>query len=151
MRFLFQSCALAVLLGQAVLAQDRPDFSGEWVLFEPSIDPPSVICVVQNDETIRIEHTVYARTLGRRTGPSSGTYRTVDGGVAAVPGDRSGVQWSWKDGTLVVTFEGGKFIPGAVYQEVWSLDPSGRLIVRTKMRGPNAAPTTTRIVYRRRR
>ena len=36
MRFLFQSFALAVLLGQPVLAQDRTDFSGEWVRVEPA-------------------------------------------------------------------------------------------------------------------
>jgi hypothetical protein len=151
----FHSCW--VLVGAAVLltiasvsAQDRPNFSGEWVLIEPSIELPSVVTVVQNEEIIRIE-TRSARDTERRMEPSSGTYRTVDEAVAPIPGERSGVRWAWKDGTMVVTFEGGKFIPGAGVQEVWSLYRRGRLIVTTAVWGPNAARTTRRFVYRRSR
>ena len=132
---------LAVLL---VSGQDRPNFSGEWVRLEPSTDPTPVITVVQNEQTIRIE--------GRSPGPSSGTYEVGTGGVRGpVPGEIPRVQWSWKDGTRVVTFEGGRMLPGAVRQEVWSLDHQGRLIVLITLRPPNAPETTTRFVYARKR
>ena len=111
------------------------------------IDPPSALTIVQDEQTIRIA----TRSAGRPRGPSSGTYRTVDGLVSPVPGDRSGVEWSWKDGTLVIAFEGGRMIAGAVWQEVWSLDPRGRLVVAITARRPNRPPTTTRFVYRRSR
>ena len=67
MRFL--QFALAVLLVQAVLAQDRPDFSGEWVRLAPPEGPPPVLTIVQDEQTIRIQ----VRSSG---GPSSssGTY-----------------------------------------------------------------------------
>jgi hypothetical protein len=130
----------------AVCAQDRPNFSGEWVLIEPVIDPPSVLTIVQDEQTIRIE----TRTSG---GPSSGTYGvgTVGGVVGPLPGEIPRIEWSWKGGALVVTWEGGRMIPGAVRQEVWSLDQRGRLVVSITMRRPNAVASTTRFVYRRSR
>ena len=70
--------ALAVTITSG---QQSPNFAGEWVLIEPSIDPPSVLTVVQDKQTIRIE----TRSSGDR-GPSSGTYRTVDGMVGPVSG-----------------------------------------------------------------
>jgi hypothetical protein len=135
---------LTVLTVLAVAAQDRANFSGEWIRLEPSADPSAVLTVVQNERTIQIE--------ARSPGPSSGTYEVGTGGVRGlIPGEIPRVQWSWTDGTLVVTFEGGRMLPGAVRQEVWSLDLQDRLVVVITFRPPNAPETTTRFVYARKR
>ena len=140
---LLVACALLTVAGLS--AQDHPDFSGEWVILEPPQDPPPVLTIVQNDRTITIE-------VRSSEGPSSGTYGvgTVGGVVGPIPGHIPRIEWSWKNGTLIVAREGGTMIPGAVRQEVWSLDQRGRLVVAITMRGPNTRPTTTRFVYRRR-
>jgi hypothetical protein len=141
-----QSIVFAVLALLSVSAQNRPNFSGEWVRLEPaSTDPPPVLSVVQNEQMIRIE--------ARSPGPSSGTYEVGTGvGVRGpIPGEIPRVQWSWKEGTFVVTFEGGRMLPGAVRQEVWSLGLQGRLVVVITLRTPNTAETKTRFVYARKR
>jgi hypothetical protein len=143
-RLVLQSVVLMVLAVLPVSGQDRPNFSGEWVRLEPSTDPTPVLTVVQNEQTIRIE--------ARSSGPSSGTYEVGAGGVRGpIPGEIPRVQWSWKDATLVVTFEGGRMLPGAVRREVWSLDLQGRLVVVITHRTPNTPETTTRFVYARKR
>ena len=135
--------ALAVTITSG---QESPNFAGEWVLLAPSVDPAPVLTIVQNEQTVRIE----ARSS---EGPSSGTYGvgTAGGVIGPTPGDLPRVEWSWKDGTLVVTREGGRLIPGLVRQEVWSLDLRDRLVVTITTRKPNAAPDTTRFVYRKSR
>ena len=136
-----------VLAVATISAQDLPNFSGEWVLIDPSIDPAPVLTVVQNEQRLEIE----ALSSG---GPSSGSYGvgTVGGVIGPIPGGEvPRIEWSWKDGTLVVTFEGGRLIPGLVRQEVWSLDLGDRLVVTITTRKPNAAPDTTRFVYRKSR
>jgi hypothetical protein len=143
--------ALVVLVDRQVLAvrrvsaEDRPNFSGEWVRLEPSLDPPPVLTVVQNEQTIRIET--------GSPGPSSGTYGsgTIGSVTGPVPAEIPRVQWSWKEDTFVVTFEGGRMIPGAVRQEVWSLDLQGRLVVVITLRTPKTPATTTRFVYAKKR
>ena len=152
MRFGRVSLACGVLAAALVSAQDRPDFSGEWVLVEPSNIPGSNLIVVQNEQTIRIEAYSWGTPSFFQT-PSSGTYgvRTVGGVVGPIPGDRTGVRWSWQAGTLVVTFEGGRLVAGASKQEVWSLDSRGRLAVGIATRMPNGSRTTTRWVYRKAR
>jgi len=110
------------------------------------MDPSAVLTVVQNEQAIRIE--------ARSPGPSSGTYEVGAGGGVRrpIPGEIPRVQWFWRNGTLVVTFEGGRMLPGAVRQEVWSLDLQGRLIVVITLRSPNPPETTTtRFVYARKR
>ena len=131
-RLVLQVVVLTVLTVLTVAGQDRPNFLGEWMRLEPSANPSPVLTIVQNGRTIRIE--------ARSPGPSSGTYEVGTGGVRGlIPGEIPRVQWSWKDGTLVVTFEGGRMLPGAVRQEVWSLDLQGRLVVVITFRAPECA------------
>jgi hypothetical protein len=144
-RLVLGSVVLAILAVFHVDAQGRPNFSGEWVRLEPSTDPSPLLTVVQNEQTIRIE--------APSPGPSSGTYEIgTEGGVRGpIPGDIPRVQWSWNDRTLVVTFEGGRMLPGAARQEMWSRDLQGRLVVVITLRTPNTRETTTRFVYARKR
>ena len=136
------SCIVAGVLVAAnagVVGPDGPNFSGEWVRVEPPEDPLPVLTIVQDEQTIKIEV--------RSSGGQALDYGvgTVGGVIGPIPGERSQVEWSWKDG-IVITWEDGRMIPGAVRQEVWSLDRQGRLVVAITMRRPNAAPTTTRFV-----
>jgi hypothetical protein len=76
--------ALAVTITSG---QESANFSGEWVLIDPSIDPIPVLTIVQNEQRIRIE----ARSSG---GPSSGSYGvgTVGGVIGPIfPEEKSPV------------------------------------------------------------
>ena len=55
MRFCSQSFVLAVLLVQPVLAQDRPDFSGEWVRVEPT-GSPAILTVVETADSLIVKN-----------------------------------------------------------------------------------------------
>ena len=60
---------VCALLAVGVLsAQERPDFSGEWVRVVRPEDPPPVLRIIQDGQTIRIEvrSSRSARPLGRR-------------------------------------------------------------------------------------
>jgi hypothetical protein len=150
--------ALTMLAVVPALAQERPDFSGEWARVEPA-DSTALLSVVQ---------TGYFITISNQSadGPRSDTYTlgTESGFVGGVIDARladsttTSVAWSavWKESTLVVTrtqsaIQNGVKTPLSSREEVWSLDSDGRLAVVITDEQTAAALSTTRFVYRKRR
>jgi hypothetical protein len=163
------SIALLAVATIGIAAQDKPDFSGRWVLASsqpPDYDGPLVLSVNQTlaQATPRgggaaipfFRDITITREFKTRT--ASDTYQIgLIGGL--VPGHRVGetatdpirhygVTW---DGNALV-FEGGSHTGTAretgtwtEWREAWSLDTDGRLRVRSS----DAEPTTTTSVYRR--
>jgi hypothetical protein len=166
------SIALIVLAAVGVAAQNKPDFSGRWVLATPQqsdADVPLALSVRQTLErtTVRgepMEPFFRDITIERQfeTSARSETHLIgVQGGV--VPGIRAGggpigptahhaVKW---DGNALVfesaSYSGQRPETGVWTErrEVWSRDPDGRLRVVITTRSSVDAPTETRVVYRR--
>ena len=146
--------ALTVLAVVSALAQERPDFSGEWVRVEPPPDRASALTVVQDSESITIRQIF--------PNPRSGTYRlngVAAGRVAGLEGGAGVSEQSsvgWKGASLVITEERSILNGGAIkwqsgHEEVWSIDGTRQLVIVVTDRETGTAPTTTRFVYRKQR
>jgi hypothetical protein len=164
--------ALIVLATVTLGAQERPDFSGRWVLIPPvpsGKDIPSVLSVRQSPErttggAASTESPFKDITIDRQfeSGTTSETHSLgVMGGV--VPGLRAGgtpagprghhrVQW---EGSSLVfergdyTGEAGEGGAWTERREVWSFQPDGRLRVVITTRGSVDRPTEVALMYRR--
>jgi hypothetical protein len=123
---------LAMLTAAPASAQERPDFSGEWIRVEPAPDLASVLTVVQNNESITIRQIF--------PNPRSGTYRLNGAGAGRVSGIEGGAGFSeqasvgWKGASLVITEERSMTQNGdtrhrSKHEEVWSLDPNRQLVI----------------------
>ena len=145
---------LAMLAVVPALAQERPEFSGEWVRVVPPPDLASVLTVVQDSESITIRQIF--------PNPRSGTYRwngVAAGHVLGIEGGTGVIEQSsvgWKGASLVITEErsmtqNGDTSHRSKHEEVWSLDPNRQLVIVVTEEQTGAAPTTTRFVYRKRR
>jgi hypothetical protein len=165
------SIALAVLATIGVAAQDKPDFSGRWVLAtrQPDGDVPLAFSVRQTlaqatmpDGAARSFFRDISITREFRTTTASDIYQIgVIGG--SVPGHRvgeaptdpirhHGVTW---DGNALV-FEGGSHTGQAretgvwtEWREVWTLDADGSLRVVITTRSSDADPKNVTLLYRR--
>ena len=160
---------LIVLATVTLGAQERPDFSGRWVLSPPipsGKDIPSVLSVRQSlerttggaastespfkditiDRQFESGTTSETHPIGVMGGAVSGLRA---GGTPAGPRGHHRVQW---EGSSLVfergdsTGEGGV---GTERREVWSLQPDGRLRVVITMRGSVDRPTEATLMYRR--
>ena len=158
--------------GPAPAVQDKPDFSGRWILVSadpPGPDIPRAMTVRQQlvRTNVRGEPmTPFYKTIAidrdLESGMRSETHEIgIQGGVVGgVVGDDSSsrphglhaVKW---DGTVLV-FETGTYSgetsqsgPWAERREEWSLEPDGRLRVAITTRGSADAARTVTLVYRR--
>ena len=168
-----QSVVLVVLAIVAVAAQDKPDFSGSWLLASsepPRADIPKALSVRQR----LVRTNVYGEPIGPffldiavdrefESGTKSETHMIgVVGGVVSGfardgipprPTEHHAVTW---DGNALVfetaTYTGEVRETGAWAErrEVWSFDPDGRLRVVLTTRNPVDTPRTVTSVYRRR-
>ena len=161
---------LILLVGQAVSAQDKPDFSGDWILVNRSdapssaaqsisvhesfkresvrgtpVDPPLVTLLVER----RINGTVHSElyTVGTISG-------TVGGTVFGGQREQTRFSTSWDGDRLVieVRYSGRPVDAGAFseHKEVWSLDVAqGVLLLAVTEKAPGTEPTTTDLIYRR--
>ena len=152
-------CLLAVT---ALAAQDRPDFSGRWILVasEPrNDDAPRALLVRQsfpspNDISIVREFASETRSETHAIGLSGGSVSGISGAGAA-PVSRSRYSVRWEGETLV--FETGHSTGAAPpdgqwseHREVWSRGPDGRLRVTITTRdSANMSGTTVTLTYRR--
>ena len=136
-------------------AQERPNFSGEWVRVEPPADAASVLTVEQTDDFIEI----WPLSL---SGPRPGRYRfdvfegSADGTTHSGAVSLQSSSALWTDASLVVTekrsiSQAGIATHQSRHEEVWSLGPKNLLTVVITDEETGAAPTTTRFVYRKRR
>jgi hypothetical protein len=149
----------ALLAAGFPLAQDRPNFSGEWLRIDP---PPSDA----SGELVVAHEAMWLRVRGPSPGPRSDTHAlgVVGGTVGAVgpgsaaPTSKTDIAAVWQEGVLSLTSsksvrdaDDRSWTVSASHEERWSLDSSGRLIVIvTDRESPNAA-TTARFVYERKK
>ena len=167
---------LSIVVAASVVAQDRPDFSGRWVLESPSAAGPDVArsltvrqpIVRTNVSGAPMEPVFEELTVERRyaSGTRSDTYRfgvggTVGGGNRAgrgtgangmIPETRVSLRW---DGSLLVldtgsysgpTREAG---PYTERTEVWQLNDAGRLVLSVTSRGSGVDATSQTLTYRK--
>ena len=164
--------AVAVLLLTAVVAAQTPDFSGTWNLDTKRSTavgggrgsgtgagggrggglglgpPPDRLTITQNAATLTVE--------ARVAGSTRKTVYALDGRTTTNPlaaGRNGGAAASstahWDQARLVVSIAVPNRSGGSnpvEYQEVWSLDADGSLIVETTMVGQ---PNLRRSVYRK--
>ena len=158
---------LSMLVAATVVAQDKPDFSGRWILeTSAGAGPDGARALTVRQPVVRTN--VYGApmppffkelSVDRQFGTDvrSETYQIgIEGGAinvgAALPHTRFSVRWD--DNRLVIdtgrysgsTRESG---PYTEHTEVWQLDAAGRLIVSTTDRGSGIASTTKTLTYRK--
>jgi hypothetical protein len=166
------TCFLIVMaaLGVRPAAQDKPDFSGSWILGSgPSgADIPQTLSVSQSlvrtnvrGESLKPFFKDITITRSTPSGTRSETYQigvvggTVSGGAdGSVDRSRTHYRVAWEQQVLVIessSYTGPVPESGdwAERREVWSLDSGGRLHLAITIRRSVDAPTTVMLVYRR--
>jgi hypothetical protein len=175
MRTLLASCILACSVAPAISAQDKPDFSGQWVLVSPingaanaqtmtvresfkresvngtPMDSPLITLAVERRSDSGVHSEVYTvGTVGGIVGGAVGNPGTERRGQSA----QTRFSTAWDGDTLVIDirYSGRPVDAGAEseHKEMWSLDPQGALLLITTDRSPGTEPTTTTLMYRRR-
>jgi hypothetical protein len=165
------------LIAAGAAAQDRPDFSGHWVLADPS-DFASTIAreltvhqsiVHQSVRGDAIEPFFKTLTVERRLpsglrsesyemGTEGGTVGGVDpSGRESGPNDKSPqtrVSVKWDGDRLVIETgsDSGRTRDSGPYtehDEVWSLDAQGQLLITVTDRGSAVRSSTSNFTYRR--
>jgi hypothetical protein len=130
-----------------LFAQQKPDFSGHWVMVSPVEGAGQEQVVTQDATTLKV-----APAAG---GPGPTLVYRLDGteGRTVLTGDGSGVMISkaaWKGTQLkianTVTTSDGQTLNQTL---VWSLDGEGRLVIEVQLARPGAPPTNTTMVYRK--
>jgi hypothetical protein len=165
------SCILVVFLNSADQVPKKPDFSGEWVLVRASgstTEQAAEISVRQTitRTTIRGEpmkpwfsELSVVRYSRHSTGSDSYKIGLIGGTVSsgappALREQRTSVAVTWRGDDLIIqtgTYDGPAQDPGPYteHEEVWSLDPEGKLLITVRDRGSNIKKTTVQLVYRR--
>jgi hypothetical protein len=166
------SLTLLILATATVAAQNKPDFSGRWILAVPESSAPDIPSALLVRQTV-VRTTVHgepmepffkdiAIDLELESGVRSENHLIgMAGGI--VPGRRpdsslQGLQThycvNWEDSSLV--FENGSHTGPkpetgvwAERRETWSLDPEGRLRIVIVTRSSADDSRTVTLVYRR--
>jgi hypothetical protein len=176
MRMLFVSCILVLLVRLAASAQDKPDFSGDWILATPSaplnaaqaltvrqsfkresvrgtpVDPPLITLSVERRFNGAVQSDHY--TIGTLGGTVEGA---VGNAAAAFGGQSEEMRFSttWDDDRLLIEIRySGRPVDAGAYsehKEAWSLDARGALLVTVTDHVPGTEPTTANVIYQRRR
>ena len=169
---LTRSLILVMLAGAALTAQDKPDFSGRWVLErseQSAPDIPRALSVRQSlvrtnvrGEPMKPFFKDIAVDREFESGTRSETYfiGVVGGFVSGLSahggaGGPSGHQRvDWDRNALV--FESGQYTGDkpetgvwTEHRETWSLDTDGRLHVTLNTRSSRDVPKTATLIYRR--
>jgi len=143
----FARAAVASLMLAAIGAQQKPDFSGRWVMVSPAQGAGAEQVVKHNDKTLTIEHL-----------SSGGSHRQayeIDGvehrSTLASRGQEIVTLYtaSW-DGTRLVIASRTTYPNGMKTQskEIWSLDAQGRLVIDYTESGPGGQPgPATKVTY----
>jgi hypothetical protein len=166
-------CVLIALAVAGVAAQDKPDFSGRWVLEDPlpaTADTPRALTVRQSlvrtsargtpmepffkDLIVDREFETEVRSETHHIGIVGGVVGGMARGAQAPsksPQSRFSV--TWEGNRLVIetgTYSGPTREDGPYRErtEVWSLDTNGRLVLAVTSRSSEAS-TTQSLRYRR--
>jgi hypothetical protein len=167
---------LSMFVAATVAAQDKPDFSGRWILESPADAGPDVARSLTVRQLV-VRTNVYGApmtpffkelSVERQFGNDvrTETYQIgIEGGVVGVvspnratgpdvnvPQTRFSVRW--EENRLVIdigsysgpTRESG---PYTEHTEVWQLDATGMLILSMTDRGSGIASTTKTLTYRK--
>src|SRR3954469_8774279 len=176
MRMLLASCILAWSVAPAFSAQDKPDFSGDWILVSPinaasdaaqtmtvreslgresvkgtPIDPPLITLAVERRFNSGVHSELY--TVGTQGGIVGGVVGNTGTGLSG-QSQQTRFSTTWDGDRLVIDirYSGRPVDVGAEseHKEVWSLAPQGALFLTVTDRNPGTEPTTTNLTYRRR-
>jgi|SRR3954449_7918332 len=159
------SCVLVLLVSSVAQIPKQPDFSGEWVRLATgaSFDAPATLVVRQRVTRTNIRgepmapyfsQLVVERHYSNRVESDSYDIGIVSGTVSGI-GERTTVTVTWQ-GERVVNktgkYSGPPQEPGrySEHEEVWSLDPDGRLLITITDRSSDSQPVTVRLTYQRR-
>lgn len=138
--------ALAVSISAGVSARQRIDFSGTWISTSPSGrgEVKEVIIVAQDKTGMTATFTAEGQKGGEVIRYEFGAARTQKGGrdgeVAAT------VNTSWKGDTLVAANTIKVRDRVRSFEQVWSRDTAGQLVIKVTREGTPEPKTT---VYRR--
>ncbi len=154
-----------LLLSSVPQTPKQPDFSGEWVSVAtaPPSDPPAALVVRQRVSrtnsrgepmTPYFSHLLVERHYSNRVESDSYDIGIVSGTVSGI-GERTIVTVTWQGERLVINtgkYSGPPQKPGpySEHEEVWSLDPGGRLLIAITDRTSDSQPATVRLTYQRR-
>ena len=168
MRSALSAIVVGAMATASLFAQDRPDFSGRWILASParpSADTPRAMSVRQTLATtnvrgepmpaffkeISIERDLVDGTRREKhaIGVAGGFVSGTKSSGVATNGPAGHYAVNWDNDALV--FESGSRTEtkSAERREVWSLDTTGRLHVTVTTRASSASPTTVTFVFRR--
>jgi hypothetical protein len=166
------SIALLMLATVGIAAQDKPDFSGRWVLASPQqsdMDIPLTLSVRQTlvrttvrgdsmepffrDITIERQFKTGTRSETQLIGVQGGTVSGLRAdGSPSGPTAHHAVKW---DGNALV-FENGSYTGQrpetgvwTEHREIWSLDADGRLRVASTTRSSGDGSKAITLQYRR--
>jgi hypothetical protein len=130
----------ALLAVSPAFAQDRPDFSGEWVRVEPPADSVVTLSVVERDQSLVLNNhpswgprsvAVPLQTGGGLRGLLLGNDDIVRGVYTSrniISASRGPALIVWEV-RRVKNLAGGTWAFAGTWEEVWSLDSEGRLII----------------------
>jgi hypothetical protein len=167
MKRLGPACALMlVALANAAVAQGKPDFSGRWVLVTPRNEgfarELTVSYGIEERSRILSVERQYATNVHRDTYKFGVSGGGVSGGVTGGSGSvsagatletRFSVTWNYDRLVILTSRDSGPTrdsLSHTEYNETWSLDAKGQLVILATDRAPASAPVTTALTYRRR-
>ena len=159
------SCVLVLVVSGVAQVPTQPDFSGEWVLLatDASFDAPATLVVRQRVTRTNsrgepmapyFSHLIVERHYSNRVESDSYDIGIVSGTVSGTA-ERTIVRVTWQGERLVMktgTYSSPPQEPGpySEHEEVWSLDPDGRLLITITDRSSDSQPVTVRLTYQRR-
>jgi hypothetical protein len=171
-------CLLVALIVRSPLVPDKPDFSGQWILVNPSdassgsaqelivrqsarresvlgtrIDPPFITLAVERHFESGMRSETYP--IGIIGGTVGGLDKTGRGSGPSGRVARTSYSTKWDGDKLVIensSYSGPtpESGPYTEHVEVWSLDAEGRLLMAVTDRSSIAGRKTTMLTYRRR-
>jgi hypothetical protein len=153
---------LAIVLAQSPATQNKPDFSGRWILLSvendkpgaPSLEPKTAaeLTIVQSEAAVRVD---YPGAQGA-TYPRSGAHSFQVSGVVGAAGERRSNDVGWFGSQLLITeasvsradAKGEKIT--YEYGEIWTLDRDDELVIEFSVRQSGGPSESGRLTYKRR-
>jgi hypothetical protein len=177
MRTHLVSCIVVLLIVRASSAQDKPDFSGNWILVSPidaglnaaqtmtvhesfkresvqgtPIDPPLITLAVDRRVNGSVRSELY--TIGTIGGTVGGVVGNTGTGLRGQSREtRFSTGWDGDRLVIQITTDSGHVADAEgepEHKEVWSLDAQGALLLIITDRASGMGLTTTTLLYRRR-
>ena len=150
--------ALASLLATPVVAQTKPDFSGDWVSVEVTIDPPEksggamalppgVTTIRQSRETLATEREAFDQKIVYTFFLDGRESRNASGAMTMVTRTRWEGARLITEGTMTSLTSQGRFV--TTFTEARSLDARRRMIVETTRTESGGTPVKVRQVFAR--